>query len=115
MVDTISIDVNKINQSKIEQVDFNNIQFGKVYSDHMFVSKFRNGEWGSNKILPYANLSVSPATPAIHYGQSIFEGMKAYRSASGELLLFRALDNFKRLNISADRMCMPNISEDIFM
>jgi len=115
MTDTITIDIQKIASSKIEQVDFDNIQFGKVYSDHMFISQFRNGEWDNNHILPYGNISVSPATPAIHYGQSIFEGMKAYRSAEGEILLFRPLDNFKRLNISAERMCMPPLSEEVFM
>jgi branched-chain amino acid aminotransferase len=115
MIDTMAIDIEKRASSKIEQVDFDNIQFGKVYSDHMFISNFRNGSWGNNHILPYGNLSVSPATPAIHYGQSIFEGMKAYRSAEGEILLFRPLDNFKRLNISAERMCMPHLSEEVFM
>lgn len=115
MTDTIAIHTSKIESSKISQVDFNNIQFGKVYSDHMFISQFRNGEWDNHQIRPYGNISVSPATPAIHYGQSIFEGMKAYKSADGEILLFRPLDNFKRLNISAERMCMPQLSEEVFM
>jgi len=115
MTDTFAIDIQKIASSKIDQVDFDNIQFGKVYSDHMFISNFRNGAWDNNHILPYGNLSISPATPAIHYGQSIFEGMKAYRSAEGEILLFRPMDNFNRLNISAERMCMPPISEEVFM
>ena len=115
MVDTIAIDIQKSAESKLNSVDFNHIQFAKIYSDHMFISKYRNHAWGDHKILPYGKLSVSPATPAIHYGQSIFEGMKAYRSTNGELLLFRPLDNWKRLNISADRMCMPHIPEEIFM
>ena len=115
MIDTLTIDIQKTQSSKLNQVDFDNIQFGKVYSDHMFVSKYRNGEWGGHKILPYGNLSVSPATPAIHYGQSIFEGMKGYRSPDGEIILFRPLDNFHRLNISAERMCMPHVSEEVFM
>lgn len=115
MTDTMAIDIQKRITSKIQEVDFNNIQFGKVYSDHMFVSKFRNGEWDNHQILPYGNISVSPATPAIHYGQSIFEGMKAYKTAAGEVLLFRPLDNFRRLNISAERMCMPQLDEQVFM
>ncbi|MBK7651020.1 MAG: branched chain amino acid aminotransferase, partial [Flammeovirgaceae bacterium] len=70
---------------------------------------------GKLRIIPY-NLSISPATPALHYGQSIFEGMKAYPSKSGkEALVFRPLDNWKRMNISAHRMCMPAIPEELFM
>ncbi|MDH5474059.1 MAG: branched-chain amino acid aminotransferase [Cyclobacteriaceae bacterium] len=115
MIDTMNIEIEQIENSKLTRVDFDDIQFGKVYSDHMFISKYRKGEWGVNKILPYRDLSISPASPSIHYGQSIFEGMKAYRSPEGEILLFRPLDNFKRLNISADRMCMPHISEEVFM
>lgn len=115
MIDTIAIDIQKATHSKLSDVDFSNIQFAKVYSDHMFISNYRNGNWSDHRILPYGNLSVSPATPAIHYGQSIFEGMKAYRSLEGELLLFRPLDNLKRLNISAERMCMPELPEEIFM
>lgn len=115
MIDTLTIDITKTQQSKLSEVDFNNIEFARVYSDHMFISKFRNESWGTNKIVPYGALTVSPATPAIHYGQSIFEGMKAYRSSEGEILLFRPLDNFNRLNISAERMCMPHVSEEVFM
>lgn len=115
MTDTIEINITKADTSKLSQVDFNNLQFGKVYSDHMFISQFRNGEWDNNHIVPYDNISVSPATPAIHYGQSIFEGMKAYRSQEGKLLLFRPLDNLRRLNISAERMCMPQLAKQVFM
>lgn len=115
MTDTIEINITKADTSKLSQVDFNNLQFGKVYSDHMFISQFRNGEWDNNHIVPYDNISVSPATPAIHYGQSIFEGMKAYRSQEGKLLLFRPLDNLRRLNISAERMCMPQLPKQVFM
>jgi len=115
MTDTLAIDIQKRLTSKINDVDFSNIQFGRVYSDHMFVSNFRNGKWDNNHIMPYGNLSISPANPTIHYGQSIFEGMKAYKSAEGEILLFRPMDNFRRLNISAERMCMPHVSEEVFM
>ncbi len=115
MTDTIAIDIQTRITSRIEEVDFNNIDFAKVYSDHMFISQYRNEDWGNHHILPYGNLSISPANPTIHYGQSIFEGMKAYRSPQGEILLFRPLDNFRRLNISAERMCMPHLPEEVFM
>jgi branched-chain amino acid aminotransferase len=79
------------------------------------MADYRNGEWKNFRIIPYGHMLVSPATPAIHYGQSIFEGMKAYHSADGDALVFRPLDNLKRLNISAERMCMPAMPEELFM
>lgn len=115
MTETIHIEVKTTEASKLSKVDFKNIPFGKVYSDHMFMADFVKGEWTDFKIVPYGNLSLSPANSAIHYGQSIFEGMKAYRSGNGEILIFRPLDNHKRLNISADRMCIPSIPEEVFM
>lgn len=115
MVDTIKIDIERVKKSRIPDVDFANLPFGKVYSDHMFMADFRDGEWKNFKIMPYGNIPMSPATPALHYGQSIFEGMKAYPSATGEALVFRPLDNQRRLNISAERMCMPAVPEELFM
>lgn len=115
MVATETIRVERVKQSRISQVDFENLPFGKIYTDHMFMADYRGGEWKNFRIVPYGNISVSPATPAIHYGQSIFEGMKAMKSASGEVLVFRALDNWSRLNISAERMCMPPVPEELFM
>jgi branched-chain amino acid aminotransferase len=115
MVDTLRIDIEKVKRSRLPEIDFNNTPFGKIYTDHMFMADFRNGEWKNFRIMPYGYMPVSPATPAIHYGQSIFEGMKAYHASSREALVFRPLDNLKRLNISAERMCMPQLPEDIFM
>jgi branched-chain amino acid aminotransferase len=114
-VDMLTIPAKCVAESRISELDYNNIEFGKIFSDHMLVADYKDGEWQQPEILPYGNMSLSPATSAIHYGQSIFEGMKAYKDANGDILLFRPLDNLKRLNISADRMCMPNIKEDIFM
>jgi branched-chain amino acid aminotransferase len=113
--DTLTISTQPVAQSRISELDFNNIEFGKIFSDHMLVADFKDGAWQSPEIVPYGNMSMSPATSAIHYGQAIFEGMKAYRSADGDILLFRPYDNFRRLNISAERMCIPPISEEIFM
>jgi len=81
----------------------------------MFIADYEDGTWQNARIQPYGNLSLSPALSCMHYGQAIFEGMKAYKGPQGELLLFRPLDNHKRLNKSAERMCMPSISEDLFM
>ncbi len=115
MVHTLDIEVNKTNNSRISEMDFQNIEFAKKYSDHMFIADFDGNEWKDYKIVPYQNISLSPANPAIHYGQSIFEGLKAYKSANGEVLIFRPERNFERMNISAERMMMPTLDEDIFM
>ncbi|MDX5347354.1 MAG: branched-chain amino acid aminotransferase [Hymenobacteraceae bacterium] len=110
-----NINIQQVAESRISELDYNNIQFGTIFSDHMLIADFENGEWQSPQIVPYGNLALSPATSAIHYGQSIFEGMKAYKNPQGEVVLFRPLDNFKRLNKSAVRMCMPELPEEIFM
>jgi branched-chain amino acid aminotransferase len=115
MVETMKIAIEKVKKSRINEVDFANIPFGKIYTDHMFMADYRKGEWQNFRIMPYGYMPISPATPALHYGQSIFEGMKAYRGPEGEALVFRPLDNWNRINISADRICMPHIPEELFM
>ena len=115
MVETQKISIQKVRQSRLPEVDFSNIPFGKIYTDHMFMADYRNGEWGNLRIVPYGYMPISPATPALHYGQSIFEGMKALPNEKGEALVFRALDNWNRMNISGERMCMPYIPEELFM
>lgn len=115
MIDTFNIAVHKVAASRLHEVDFNNIAFGKVYSDHMFVCDFFDGDWRDFRIVPYGPLHLSPASVALHYGHSVFEGMKAYRTGSKEVMLFRPLDNHKRLNKSAARMCLQEIPEDVFM
>lgn len=115
MVDTLKITTNKVAQSRLSQIDFANLPFGKVYSDHMFIADYRQKDWSNLRIVPYGYMPISPATPALHYGQSIFEGMKAYASRGKEALVFRPLENWKRMNISAERMCMPAIPEELFM
>lgn len=115
MKTTVQIDITKISKSKIEETDFENLVFGKTISDHMFVADFYNGEWNDFRIEPYAPLAINPANATLHYGQSVFEGMKAYKNEGGEILLFRADANQKRLNDSAKRMCIPEVPEELFM
>jgi branched-chain amino acid aminotransferase len=110
-----NIEIQHIEKSKIDSVDFDNLPFGSVYSDHMFVCNFKNGEWQTPTIEPFAPISLDPSSKIFHYGQSIFEGMKAYKDADGNKMLFRPLDNCKRLNKSAERLVIPQIPEDIFM
>ena len=115
MKTSLAIPVTQIEKSRLSEIDFSNLAFGRVISDHMFVADFKVGEWTDLRIEPYAPLELSPANAALHYGQSIFEGLKAYRNENGEILVFRADANARRLNESAARMCMPALPEEIFM
>ena len=102
------------NKSKIGSVDFENLEFGKIFTDHLFVCKYSNNSWGEGKIMPYDDFLVSPSARVFHYGQAIFEGMKCFRSDNDSLILFRPEENFKRFNKSSSRMAIPKISENIF-
>lgn len=115
MNSTIEIKVDRIRDSKLERTDFSNLPFGQIMSDHMFVADYVNGEWTDLRITPYAPLALNPANATLHYGQSVFEGMKAYKNLEGEVLVFRGDANQKRLNESAKRMCIPEVPEEIFM
>lgn len=114
-VSTMDVKVRKVENSRIQELDKNNIQFGKLYADHMLVAHYENGEWGQPEIVPFDNLSLSPATTFMHYGQAIFEGVKAYKNQGGEPVIFRPYDNWKRMNRSAERMGMPAVPEEIFV
>ena len=113
---SLEITIEKTQNSRIDQFDPENIGFGKIFTDHMFLANWDGSSWINPRIVPYAPISLSPATSAIHYGQSIFEGMKSFISKkTGEPLLFRPRENAKRLNRSAERMVMPTVPEDLFM
>ena len=114
-VEQLELNIQLTKNSRLTQIDWENLPFGKIFSDHMFCMEYENGQWVNQEIIPYENISLSPATSAIHYGQSCFEGMKAHRKENGEVVLFRPYDNAKRLNNSAKRMCMPPIPEDLFV
>jgi branched-chain amino acid aminotransferase len=115
LTETISIRIQKTSESRLAAFDFNNLAFGKNYSDHMFIAEYGNGHWESAEIVPYGNLQFTPAMSSLHYGQAIFEGFKAYRDNNGQINIFRPRDNWKRLNISSGRMAMPEIPEELFM
>ena len=105
----------RLQDSRINQIDFSNLPFGRVFSDHMFMCTYKDSQWVSPKIIPYAPIEMSPGTQVLHYGQSVFEGMKAFKNKSGEILLFREKDNLQRLNKSAVRLSIPQLDEEIFM
>ncbi|MBB5267543.1 branched-chain amino acid aminotransferase [Algibacter amylolyticus] len=109
------IEIIKTKTSKINEVDFDNLKFGSVFSDHMLECNFKDGKWQAPKVLPYQPIVLDPSAKIFHYGQSIFEGMKAYKDVDENVWLFRPLDNFKRLNISAKRLAIPELPENYFM
>lgn len=113
--DSIQLDITKTSQTKINSVDWDNLPFGRVFSDHMLIMDYKDGEWQKPAIQPFENLSLTPATSVLHYGQTIFEGMKAYKNKEDEVFLFRPEQNARRFNQSAIRMCMPTIPEDVFL
>lgn len=109
------IEVTPVTKSRIEKVDWSNLDFGKIFSDHMLVAKYEKGKWNNPEIVPYGPLSFSPAISALHYGQAIFEGLKAYKNEEGEVFVFRPEKNAERFNVSAKRMCMPEVPVEYFV
>lgn len=115
MMQALELQVTRVAHSRVAEMDFNNIEFAKQYADHMFMADYKDGKWTDLRIVPYGNMDLSPANPAIHYGQSIFEGLKAFKDQENEVLIFRPFDNFKRMNKSAERMMMPEIPQELFI
>ncbi len=115
MTETLDIKITKTNHSRLNETDFDNLPFGKTFSDHMFVADYADGEWKNFKVVPYGEIGLSPAISALHYGQSFFEGLKAYRHADGQITVFRPDKNAIRFNKSAERLCMPALPEEIFI
>ncbi len=111
----MNISIKKIEKSKVDTIDFNNIPLGTSFTDHMFICDYKDGEWQNPRIEPLALIPTHPAAMALHYGQAIFEGMKANVDEDGTPMLFRADKNAARLNFSADRMGMPNVPEELFV
>jgi branched-chain amino acid aminotransferase len=112
MLATISL--TRTPQSRLTEDLRENSPFGTNYSDHMFVADYADGKWQDSRIVPFGPMQLSPATTALHYGQSLFEGFKAHRTADGRVALFRPMANHARLNRTAARLAMPEISEEIF-
>jgi branched-chain amino acid aminotransferase len=112
----LNIQIEKAQESKITQIDFNDIKFGRTFSDHMFVAEYFDGAWQTATIKPYGKLELSPACNVFHYGQAIFEGMKAfYKADNSGVVLFRPEMNVDRMNYSAKRMSMPEIPKELFL
>jgi branched-chain amino acid aminotransferase len=112
---TLEIDIVKASSSKIDSIDFENIAFGNIFTDHMLVCDFKDGAWQKPLIKPYEPFLIDPSAKVFHYGQAIFEGMKAYKDENDAVWLFRPEENFIRFNKSAVRMAMPEVPNDVFI
>ncbi len=115
MMDVLDINIIKSERSKLNDLSLENLSFGKYFTDHMLEADYENGEWKNIEIKPYQPLLLEPSTSALHYGQSIFEGIKAFRNEDGNAYIFRPHENLKRFNLSAQRMNMPEVSEELFI
>ena len=115
MTEAMDISVTKTQRSKLQDLTLDHIPFGKYFTDHMLEADYKSGQWTNVEIKPYQPLLLEPSLVALHYGQCIFEGMKAYRDENGNAYIFRPNDNFRRFNTSAVRMNMPQLSEEIFI
>lgn len=110
----MTLQIEKIASSNIQNVDFNHLSFGQVFTDHMFECDYVEGNWQTPKIRPYQPLTFSPSSKVFHYGQAVFEGMKAYKDNNDDVWLFRPDQNQQRINKSAERLQMPPFPKDIF-
>lgn len=115
MIAAGDFNITRAERSKLSEMTFDNLPFGKYFTDHMLEVDYEDGEWKTVEIKPYQPLLLSPSVAALHYGQAIFEGIKAYKNAAGEAFIFRPFENFRRFNISAERMQMPVVPEEIFI
>ncbi len=108
------ISVKKIDSTRINEVDFKNLPFGHVFTDYMFECDYKDGKWHNPTIKAFGPLLMSPGSKVFHYGQAVFEGMKAYKDDQGKIWLFRPEDNFNRINKSSKRLAIPEFPKDIF-
>ncbi|SMO75942.1 branched-chain amino acid aminotransferase [Fodinibius sediminis] len=115
MITDTAIDITKTTQSRLEKVDFDNLGFGQVFSDHMLEVEYAGGEWKQPRIKPYGPIEVPPALHVFHYGQSVFEGAKAYYVDEETVNLFRIEKNYERMARSCERICMPPVDRDTFL
>src|SRR5437588_8372377 len=104
MIAAAGFNITRVEKSKLTEMTLEHLPFGRYFTDHMLEVDFEDGEWKTVEIKPYQPLLLSPSVAALHYGQAIFEGIKSYKNQQGEAFIFRPFENFKRFNISAERM-----------
>lgn len=111
----MKIKTTAVESSRISEVDFDNLEFGKVFSDHMIDMQYKNGEWSTPQIKPYGPISFHPSMHVLHYGQAVFEGMKAYYVNENTINLFRLDDHYERICNSSERMSIPKLEKEAFI
>lgn len=109
-----AFDIHVTSTSRLESTDFSNLKFGDIFSDHMFQATFKKGEWGNFTIEPYGPINVMPAASILHYGQGVFEGMKAFSYSGDKVSIFRAEQHYERFSRSCKRMNIPQIPKELF-
>ena len=107
--------IEKTSISRLNDTDFNDLKFGETFTDHMFICDYEDGRWIDSRIVPYKPIEIEPSANVFHYGQAVFEGMKAYKDDSGKIWLFRPTENYKRISISSERLAMPELGESVFL
>ena len=111
---TVNVNIHQSTTSKIDQIDFDHLEFGQTYSDHMMFCDYKDGKWQTPQIVPYGPMEFSPSTKVFHYGQAVFEGVKAFKDKNGDVNIFRPDQNFIRINRSSERMAIPEFPEEYF-
>ena len=110
----MNLKIEKVKESRINEVDFSKLSFGKTFADHMFICEYKDGQWQNPTIKPYAPITLEPSASVFHYGQAVFEGMKAYKDEEGHVFLFRPEENYKLINKSCARLAMTEFPEEWF-
>ncbi|WP_151893764.1 branched-chain amino acid aminotransferase [Patiriisocius marinistellae] len=110
-----TLHIEKVTSTRVGEVDFDNLVFGKTFTDHMFECEYKNGAWQRPTIKPYGPMLVYPGMKVFHYGQAVFEGMKAYKDENDDVFLFRPEQNLERINKSSKRMAIPEFPKEIFL
>lgn len=115
LTSNLPIRIDRVEKSRVQDLDFATVGFSAVFSDHMFAAEYQDGHWNQGVIRPYGPITIAPSISALHYGVSVFEGLKAHKSVEGTPLLFRPRDNARRFQRSAVRLAMPVVPEDLFL
>jgi branched-chain amino acid aminotransferase len=111
----MKVEIVKTARSRVDEVDFDSLTFGEIFSDHMLSVDYRDGEWGPARIVPFGDMAISPAMCSLHYGQVIFEGLKAFHRRDGKINLFRPQKYHERMTLSCKRLCIPEVGLDLFL
>ena len=109
------IKIQRAEKTRYNDIDWNNLRFGVYFSDHIFVSDYINGKWDGGRIEPYGEMGFEPALCTLHYGQTVFEGLKAFRDVKGGANIFRPDENAKRMNNSSEMVCIPKFDEELMI